>query len=66
MSDKYVPPAFVKPAPGLQVRDPATLALIPADGLPYDETNLDHVRLLNAGDLVATDPPAPTPPKKGA
>ena len=46
----------VKPAPGLQVRDPATLELIPAEGVDFDPTNLIHVRLFNDGDLVDANP----------
>lgn len=57
----------VKPASGLQVRDPATLQLLPDEGFELDPTNLDHARLYATGDLVDDDTPAETgKPKKGA
>jgi hypothetical protein len=51
----------VIPAPGLQVRDPATLQLVPAEGLDIDATDLTWARLLKDGDVV----PAPAKPASG-
>lgn len=45
---------LVKPAPGLQPRDPTTLQLIP-HGADIDPTDLLLSRLLRDGDLVELD-----------
>jgi hypothetical protein len=52
---------FVKPAPGLTVRDPITLKPLPAEGaeVPADSYWL---RRLKAGDVIEANPPAQEPP----
>ncbi len=42
----------VIPAPGLQVRDPATLQMVPPEGIDIDPTDLTWARLLQDGDVV--------------
>lgn len=44
----------VKPAPGLQVRDPVTKQLVPEEGIEIDPTDLIWSRLVRDGDLVET------------
>lgn len=48
---------FVKPAPGLRVRDPLTLRLMPPEGDGVDETSFHWNRLLRDGDVIECDPP---------
>ncbi|WP_374572528.1 DUF2635 domain-containing protein [Phenylobacterium sp.] len=43
---------LVKPAPGLLVRDPRTLQLIPAEGVEVSPTDLYWSRALRDGDVV--------------
>lgn len=49
---------FVKPAPGLLVRDPRTGARMPEGGRHIDENDLEWARLLNFGDVVQAEQPA--------
>jgi hypothetical protein len=42
----------VIPAPGLQVRDPATLQRVPDEGIDIDPTDLIWARLLADKDVV--------------
>lgn len=49
---------FVKPAPGLQIRDPDLKDFLPADGRDVPETTY-WLRLLHVfGDVVRADPAA--------
>lgn len=50
---------WVKAAPGLKVRDPRTRALIPDEGTEVDDGDLNFAKLLEWGDVVQADPPAP-------
>ena len=54
---------LVKPAPGLKVRDPATMQLVPDTGLDVSETDVFWARALRDGDVlesaVEADAPAP-------
>jgi hypothetical protein len=43
---------------GLIVRDPATMTVIPADGLTVSETDPHWSRLLRDGDVTETAPKA--------
>jgi hypothetical protein len=52
---------FVKPAPGLKVRDPATHVLLPDEGREVPD-NTDWARMLAQGDVVLADPPDPPDP----
>lgn len=53
---------FVKPKPGLQIRDPDLRDFLPAEGREVPET-LYWTRLLHVyGDVVPVDPPAAPPP----
>lgn len=47
----------VKPAPGLKVRDPATMQLVPEDGIEVPETDLYWHRRLRDGDVIAVPNP---------
>ena len=49
---------FVKPAEGLQVRDPRTGVRVPDNGRHVPDHDLEWVRLLQFGDIVLADPPA--------
>lgn len=46
---------FVKPAEGLQVRDPVTRRLLPAEGKEVPE-NVYWIRRLRSKDIVLTSP----------
>ncbi|WP_070106490.1 DUF2635 domain-containing protein [Burkholderia plantarii] len=46
----------VKPAPGLQVRDPFTKKLLPADGIDVPDDSPVWNRILNDGDVVLVAP----------
>lgn len=50
---------YVKPGPGLVVRDPVTKTLMPAEGMEVPDGDLHWERLLRDGDVVRTEPPAP-------
>lgn len=53
---------FVKPKPGLQIRDPDLRDFLPEDGRDVPETPY-WTRLLHVyGDVVQTTPPAASPP----
>lgn len=51
---------FVKPAPGLVVRDPQTRVQVPEDGRDVPETSY-WLRRLRDGDLVQAAQPGPAP-----
>jgi hypothetical protein len=53
---------LVFPAPGLRVRDPATRAFVPDDGLEVSDTDLLWARLIRDGDVV-TQKAAPARPQ---
>jgi len=55
---------FVKPAPGLLVRDPHTGVRMPESGRDVPATDLEWHRLLQLGDIVPSEPPAEEPPKE--
>lgn len=59
--------AFLIPKPGLRVRDPKTLALLPADGAQVRMDSYWHRRRAD-GDVTAGKPPRPqsTTPTKPA
>lgn len=59
---------FVKPAPGLKIRDPELKDLIPDDGREVSADNLYWHRRLRDGDvvLVETQPPAAVPTARNA
>ncbi|WP_419692239.1 DUF2635 domain-containing protein [Burkholderia gladioli] len=48
----------VKPAPGLQVRDPFTKKLLAADGIEVPDDSPVWNRILNDGDVVRVEQPA--------
>lgn len=53
----------IKPAPGLQVRDPVTKQLLPADGIDVPDDSILWNKILNDGDVVrvaSTKAVAPT------
>jgi hypothetical protein len=52
---------WVKPAPGLVVRDPRTKSLVPSDGIEVPDTDLTFARLVRDGDLVVFTPVAAKP-----
>ncbi len=61
---------YVKPAPGMQIRDPDLKDLIPAEGREVPETMYWQCRLRD-GDVVPAEPPrpvkaAPNPRKRGS
>ena len=47
---------WVKPAPGLKVRDPETKDYLPAEGREVNDFNLYFVRRLRDGDVVRFTP----------
>jgi hypothetical protein len=49
---------FVKPAPGLKVRDPISFLHIPETGKEVPESSYWY-RRLRSGDIVVCSPPAP-------
>lgn len=49
---------YVRPAPGLQVRDPLSRQPLPDEGQLVEETSF-WVRRLADGDVVLSTPPAP-------
>ncbi len=52
----------VKPAPGLQVRNPADMQLLPPEGIDVPDDSILWTKLLNDKDVVlATDKSAPVP-----
>jgi hypothetical protein len=55
---------FVKPAPGLLVRDDVSKVRLPAEGREVPETSY-WVRRLRCGDVVLASPP-PAPPARPA
>lgn len=55
---------FIKPAPGLTVRDPDTLQPLPRDGAEVDRTT-HWLRRLAAGDVVEVPPAKTRPAKEG-
>ena len=49
---------YVKPAPGMQVRDPhRPRSILPAAGRAVPDYDIEWNRLLNVGDVVLADPP---------
>lgn len=55
----------IKPAPGLQVRDPVTKLLLPEDGIDVPDDSILWNKILNDGDVVravATKAFTPTAP----
>lgn len=46
---------FVKPAPGIKLRDPVTKQFIPSEGLQVDDFDLFWIRRINDGDVVVVD-----------
>ena len=58
----------VKPAPGLSVRDPASMQLLSDEGLEVPDGDILWTRLLNDKDVVlmpsdwSSEPPADPPP----
>jgi len=56
----------VYPTPGLQVRDPVTKQLLPAEGVDALEGNLFYVRRLRDGDMTLTPPASVIAAKVGS
>lgn len=52
---------FVKPAPGLLVRDPHSHVHMPEAGRHVPDHDLEWVRLIQFGDVVAADEPVEAP-----
>jgi hypothetical protein len=48
---------FIKPAPGLKVRDPVTHRHIPAEGCEVSATDTYWARRIRSRDVVVIDPP---------
>jgi len=51
---------WVKPAPGLKVRDPATKQLLPETGIEVPDDSIIWNKILNDGDVVKFSPPLTT------
>lgn len=45
----------VKPAPGLQVRNPADKQLLPPEGIDVPDDSILWTKILNDGDVVLVD-----------
>jgi hypothetical protein len=45
----------VKPAPGLQVRNPADKQLLPPEGIDVPDDSILWTKILNDGDVVRVD-----------
>ncbi|MEF3068068.1 DUF2635 domain-containing protein [Pandoraea apista] len=59
---------FIKPAPGIKLRDPVTKEFIPESGQEVDDFDLYWVRRINDGDAVrvtseTAEPPSAKPGK---
>lgn len=52
---------FVKPAPGLLIRDPLTMAVLPPEGREVGDDYF-WIRRLRDGDVVQTTAPENSPP----
>lgn len=50
---------FVKPAPGIKLRDPVTRQFISDEGHKVDDFDLFWIRRINDGDAVKVDAPKP-------
>jgi hypothetical protein len=49
---------FVKPAPGLKIRDPKSKRHVPEDGIEVPDTDTYWVRRVLDGDVVVVQPAA--------
>lgn len=56
---------YIKPAPGIKLRDPETKQFIPESGQEVGDFDLFWVRRVNDGDAirVSAEPPEPPPAK---
>jgi hypothetical protein len=54
----------VKPAPGLQVRNPADKQLLPPEGIDVPDESILWTKILNDGDVVLV-PAKSAPAKEG-
>jgi hypothetical protein len=52
----------VKPAPGLQVRNPADMQLLPPEGIDVPDDSILWTKILNDGDVVLADAKAASVP----
>jgi hypothetical protein len=52
----------VKPAPGLQVRNPADKQLLPPEGIDVPDDSILWTKILNDGDVVRVDAKAAAAP----
>lgn len=52
----------VKPAPGLQVRNPADKQLLPPEGIDVPDDSILWTKILNDGDVVRVDAKAAPAP----
>lgn len=50
---------FIKPAPGLRIRDPHTKQFLPDDGVEVPNDDLFWHRLINDGDVILVPPDQP-------
>ncbi|MCY0854338.1 DUF2635 domain-containing protein [Cupriavidus sp. D39] len=57
---------FVKPAPGIRLRDPVTKQFIADEGQEVDDFDLFWIRRINDGDAIKVDAPVAAKPAKGA
>ncbi|WP_087688043.1 DUF2635 domain-containing protein [Pandoraea sp. PE-S2R-1] len=56
---------FIKPAPGIMLRDPETRQFVPETGQEVGDFDLYWVRRINDGDAIKVSGPQPeTPPAK--
>ena len=53
---------WIKPAPGLKVRNPLTMKLLPDTGIEVPDGDLRWNRLIAHGDVVKFTPPATPAP----
>ncbi|WP_429497027.1 DUF2635 domain-containing protein [Robbsia andropogonis] len=56
----------IKPAPGLQVRDPMTKKLLPKEGIDVPDDSILWNRILNDGDVVLVDDKSSATPSAAA
>ncbi|VVE12898.1 hypothetical protein PCA20602_02729 [Pandoraea capi] len=52
---------FIKPAPGIKLRDPETKQFIPESGLEVGDFDLYWIRRINDGDAIRVTAEIPEP-----
>jgi Protein of unknown function (DUF2635) len=48
---------YIKPAPGIQTRDPVTLTLLPEEGMEVSDYDIFWNQRVDQGDVIKVSPP---------